>query len=326
MCALRYVPQSPLSHDSIRYIIHHWLLRVMWKNQHAARTDVKKLFLEYTRYQRTESLRMVKSKSYGKSKAPPSSSSKLGLLDRIQNPFASKKSKLWTEDISPRMEEVDCEYLEREEFSPNYSTTLDFRLFQNVGFPSSFAITAADDKALLETYLSFYFVEDPSGESLSPFDKYLTDHYLRGVLARSKLYAGQGNVERWCEILNDPQAVQLLKDDVEIKFSARNGTHFLPHDPVSLVLELKNVPKLIVKLFEVHTENYYRQKFQRVDTSIDMDGLVAREESLFDLRQEGCVCAGVHRKWQELPCFDPQRMAELCLTRHGGGTSSHSGR
>ena len=101
-------------------------------------------------------------------------------------------------------------------------------------------------------------------------------------MANSKLCACQGDAQKWCNLLNNPSGVQRSKEEVEIKFLNTNKVQFLPDEEVNLVLELKNVPKLIVKMFEVNTENYYKQNFSHVDTAVDLDGLVAREENLLD--------------------------------------------
>src|SRR5208283_3958448 len=49
-------------------------------------------------------------------------------------------------------------------------------------------------------------------------------------------------------------------------------------EPVKLDLFIKNVPNLIVKVFEVNTQNFYRTQLREVDTDINLDGLVANVE------------------------------------------------
>ena len=49
-------------------------------------------------------------------------------------------------------------------------------------------------------------------------------------------------------------------------------------EPVRLDLYVKNVPNLLVKVFEVNTANYYRAVQREVDTDINLDGLVANSE------------------------------------------------
>ena len=40
--------------------------------------------------------------------------------------------------------------------------------------------------------------------------------------------------------------------------------------------------KLIVKVFHINTDNYYRQNKREVDTDINLDGLVANHEFTFN--------------------------------------------
>ena len=57
---------------------------------------------------------------------------------------------------------------------------------------------------------------------------------------------------------------------------------FAPGDGVSLDLFVKNVKSLIVKVYQINTENYYRDYLSEIDTDINLDGLVANEEKTFE--------------------------------------------
>jgi hypothetical protein len=46
---------------------------------------------------------------------------------------------------------------------------------------------------------------------------------------------------------------------------------------VQLFVELKNIPKLTVKVFEICTENYYLKAMKEIDSSVNLDGLIASE-------------------------------------------------
>jgi len=48
-------------------------------------------------------------------------------------------------------------------------------------------------------------------------------------------------------------------------------------------VELKNVPVLIVKVFEINTSRYYKDNLREVPTDIQLDGLVANEEKVRQL-------------------------------------------
>ena len=45
---------------------------------------------------------------------------------------------------------------------------------------------------------------------------------------------------------------------------------------------LKNIPQLTVKVFEFNTENYYRKKLREIDNDLELDGLIASEETFFE--------------------------------------------
>ena len=65
---------------------------------------------------------------------------------------------------------------------------------------------------------------------------------------------------------------------MDIDFAFTNKTDFAADEPVKLDLYVKNVPTLLVKVFEINTSNYYRTQLKEVDTDVNLDGLVANAE------------------------------------------------
>lgn len=149
-----------------------------------------------------------------------------------------------------------------------------FSLGENVeGTPSLPAVS--DDEPLVADYVDHYFVD---AKDLKPFDEFIADSWLKIRFAETKILHGQGDQEKWYSLLNDPARYQALKDRVQISFPPHNRAVYRAQDPVSLDVDLKNVETLAVKVFEINTLNYYTARGQEVDTSIDLDGLVAAEE------------------------------------------------
>ena len=132
-----------------------------------------------------------------------------------------------------------------------------------------------DDEELVRDYLTHFFLE---AEDFAAFEPYIHTPLLREVFATTKILAGVGDMERWYSMLNDPRAYQDLKERVEISFARTNPTCFAASDPVTLDLDVKNVKTLVVKVFEINTLNVFLVEGGEVDTSIDLDGLVASEE------------------------------------------------
>ena len=130
------------------------------------------------------------------------------------------------------------------------------------------------DEPLVRAYLGHFFLEEDSYE---PYAKYLKDSYLKRVLAETKLLNGIGEADKWVRLLT-PAEYKALKDRVDLDFAATNPRQFAPGEKVELDVHVKNVQKLIVKVFRVNALKYYQQKAQTVPMSLDLDGLVANEQ------------------------------------------------
>lgn len=95
-----------------------------------------------------------------------------------------------------------------------------------------------------------------------------------------------GNPEQWLRYLDqfDSTAAQALRERVDLQFLGENVLYFNPNDQVKLLLAIKNVKTLLVKVFEINTDLFYRTQNQQVSTNINLDGLVAnhQEEYTFD--------------------------------------------
>lgn len=132
-----------------------------------------------------------------------------------------------------------------------------------------------NDEPLVRAYLKHFFA---SMQSPREFEPYINDVYLRHLFAETKIEAGEGDPEQWASQL-PPELFRQLKDRIDIDFAPTNKTGFGAEEAVSLDLLVKNVPTLIVKVFEINTKNYYRENKREVDTDISLDGLVANSET-----------------------------------------------
>ncbi len=130
------------------------------------------------------------------------------------------------------------------------------------------------DEELVRGYLKHFLV---GADSPKEFEPYINDVYLRHLFAETKIENGLGDEEQWASLL-PPELFRQLKDRIDIDFAATNKTDFAADEPVRLDLFVKNVPTLLVKIFEVNTLNFYRTHQREVDTDINLDGLVANAE------------------------------------------------
>jgi hypothetical protein len=130
------------------------------------------------------------------------------------------------------------------------------------------------DEELVRDYLRHFLVE---ADSPKEFEPYINDVYLRHLFAETKIENGLGDAEQWASQL-PPEMFRRFKERIDIDFAATNKTDFAANEPVRLDLFIKNVPSLLVKVFEINTLNYYRSQHREVDTDINLDGLVANTE------------------------------------------------
>jgi len=147
--------------------------------------------------------------------------------------------------------------------------------------PSTLLPPIGNDEPLVRSYLMHFFVDAADYQEFAP---YVEDTYLKHLFAETKILAGLGEAEQWASLL-PPEKFQQLKERVDIDFAFTNPTEFSPSAPVKLDLQVKNVGTLIVKVFELNARNYYRANGTEVDTDINLDGLVANEETSYEYKE-----------------------------------------
>ncbi|MCE9583425.1 MAG: hypothetical protein K8T20_13145 [Planctomycetes bacterium] len=131
------------------------------------------------------------------------------------------------------------------------------------------------DEELVRDYLGHFFA---GAKDWKPFETWINTDFLKEVFASTKMLLGEGDKAQWYAMVNNPSFCQALNDRVEIGFAKTNRSWFGAKDAVTLEVDVKNVPTLVVKVFEINALNYFAANGRDVDTSIDLDGLVAGEE------------------------------------------------
>jgi hypothetical protein len=138
-----------------------------------------------------------------------------------------------------------------------------------------------NDEPLLRDYLLHFFVKDSGYREFAP---YLHDEFLKHLFAEAKIVNGLGEGEQWYSML-PPAKYQQLKERVDIDFAHGSKRFYAPDEPVALDVSLKNVPTLIVKVFEINTLNFHRENQRDLNTDINLDGLVANDEQTYEYKE-----------------------------------------
>ena len=133
---------------------------------------------------------------------------------------------------------------------------------------------AVADAELVRSYLQHFLRE---AANTAEFDPYIDTTWLSHLFAETKVENGLGDAETWASKL-PPDLFARLRDRIDIDFAFTNKTDFAANEPVKLELAVKNVPTLLVKVFEINTQSYYRGQLKEVDTDINLDGLVPNAE------------------------------------------------
>ncbi len=154
-----------------------------------------------------------------------------------------------------------------------------------------------DDEPLVRSYLLHFLKTANNDQAFAP---YIAHEYLNELFAEAKLINGVGSAEQWFSMLS-PSSVQALRTRVDLDFDPTNPEVIAPEATVNLDIFVKNVPKLMVNVFEINTENFYRVNGSQIGTDLNLDGLVANKQQ--SLSYDDAPVLRVKRtfKFDELP-------------------------
>jgi hypothetical protein len=130
------------------------------------------------------------------------------------------------------------------------------------------------DEPLVRRFL-LAFLKD--ADDTRAFEPYLDADFLKALFAEAKIVNGIGEPQQWAPLLA-PEAYRRLKERVDIDFAEDNPAVVGVDEAVRLTVFLKNVPSLLVKVYEINTFNYYRESGRALDLAVNLDGLVASFE------------------------------------------------
>ncbi len=139
-----------------------------------------------------------------------------------------------------------------------------------------------DDASLIQSYLEHFF---QGSNQLDDFAQFIDRNYLERVLAETKILYGQGDSAEWYAKL-EPAQQKAIRERIELTFGPENKKRLAADDVVELSVRLKNVPKLLVKVYEINPRNYYRTFNRPLSTDVDLDGLVANAQRQLEYTQD----------------------------------------
>ncbi|MEM7457266.1 MAG: hypothetical protein AAF456_23185, partial [Planctomycetota bacterium] len=135
-----------------------------------------------------------------------------------------------------------------------------------------------DDTQLVAEFLQHFLAEAASDRA---YRRYVESEFLSRQMAIGKILRGLGDTEKLASVLS-PQEYQDLLNRVDLYFAKTNKQFYGLEEAVNIELYTKNIESLIVKVFEINTNNFYRREMREIDTDINLDGLVPNQEMRFE--------------------------------------------
>ena len=108
--------------------------------------------------------------------------------------------------------------------------------------------------------------------SLKEYSEIFEEEYLKQISKRIRAYL---TMDGYMGLEKDytPAEFKAIEDEVILDFKHSNRKKFNLHEVVTLKMQLKNTPELLIRIFEFNSNTYYRKNKSQFDTSIDLNGL-----------------------------------------------------
>lgn len=144
------------------------------------------------------------------------------------------------------------------------------------------APSASEEEELVKHVLTRLFI---TRDTWKAFENVVNEDWLKNIFAVTKVRFGPtSDLDKYNSLLSGT-SVDIIKREVTLKVSPYAPTYWPSAGKVTLSVEVKHVPKLIVKLFEINTLRYYRENESEIPSDISLDGLVPSEELQYEYNE-----------------------------------------
>lgn len=123
-------------------------------------------------------------------------------------------------------------------------------------------------QSVIDEHINFFV---KSEKLISTLSKYFNSDYLKKVFATS-MYLEGGSIEQVKGLIPFNE-LETLTNKVLLDFAVHTKRVFERDEPVEIYLKVKNIQKLVCKVFEIDTLTYYTTNHKDLDETIDLDGL-----------------------------------------------------
>lgn len=150
--------------------------------------------------------------------------------------------------------------------------------------PALEAPSSSEEEKLVRHFITQVFIKRESWTK--SFETLVNEDWLKDLFARAKLlYGTAADIEKHKSNLRYESDLDKIRREIRLDISPFSPVYWPAASKVTLKVEVKNVSKLIVKLFEINTLRYYRDNLQEIPSDISLDGLVPSEELQYEYNE-----------------------------------------
>eukprot|EP01083_Nonionella_stella_P073566 199050_1 len=208
---------------------------------------------------------------------------------------------------------------------PNVSVQVRFDAGAGIGKHALGAI-GTGDLGVVENHVAHFL---KIGKPIATFSKFCDESWLRRLHAEQRLLCwsddDKKNSEEYFKVLGGAQNVARFRDRVDIDLASFNPKTFSVDEEVALNVFIKNVPRLVVKIFEINTLAYFRKHRSALTTDLNLDGLAPQHEVTFRFDSPDTDFSPFRREGRRIPLPQiPPRRGVYMVDLVGAGTSARA--
>ena len=178
-------------------------------------------------------------------------------------------------------------------------------------------VSAADDAKLVRELLLQAFAE---GASCDLFAKSIESAYLGAIVTEAALLSGRELPPQEVHHTLGDQRFRTLRDRRELAWAPGNPLYFAADAPVSLRLDIKNVPQVRVAIHDLDPFNACRDIGEEVPSNVDLEGSVPTAERSLDFTD----VPALRRHTETLELSELVRPGLYVVEVSGGGLMSRA--
>ena len=231
-------------------------------------------------------------------------------IDNLKCDFLRSILNLGTQ-LGTYEEEFFLKYLDlHPPYETLYSSKSVIENYKYSGLSLTADISSANEDSLLKNFLSHFFAQR---DTIEPYHNYIKKEFLDKLFAETKVLQGADPSE--FPVLN-PGTLKGLKETVEVEPAPTNQKFFARDEEVTVTMDIKNVPKLLIRVLELNTYSYYKNFMKPIEPNINIDGLVPQKEIQVEYTQSSFV------RHQEVFRFDELKAGAFVIEFIGNGRYS----